>query len=252
MVAVVALVHHRHHGVEVADSVGVDEDPAALDPEERDRRLDDHAGQAHAPGGGPEQIWLLVLAGADVEHLPVGDGQAQRPHVAGERAVDVMVLAVYVCGDRAADGDEPGARADRHEVALRDHLCHQRVEARAAGNRDDAVDHRDRAGRARAGGVEHHAAGVLRGVAIRSSQATRDHAPLVRVRDLVGQLVHVRRHAQLRGRRHGPPPPREQMRRSRNAHAVCIPRPKTRSQQRPINWRGRSDSTMSSGASPLP
>ena len=34
-----------------------------------------------------------------------------------ERAVDVVVLAVDVAGDRAADGDEAGARRDRHEPA---------------------------------------------------------------------------------------------------------------------------------------
>ena len=50
-----------------------------------------------------------------------------------ERAVDVMVLAVDVAGDRAADGDEPGAGRDRHEEPGRHDHPQQFVDADACG-----------------------------------------------------------------------------------------------------------------------
>ena len=51
------------------------------------------------------------------EDPPVGHAELEAAHVLAETAVDVMILAVYVGGDHAAEGDELGAGRDGHEPA---------------------------------------------------------------------------------------------------------------------------------------
>ena len=61
----------------------------------------------------------------------VGSQQLHRPDVVAEAARAVVVLAVDVAGDRAADGDLPGARQHRHPQPERQRRLHQLIEADA-------------------------------------------------------------------------------------------------------------------------
>src|SRR5262249_12299305 len=106
--------------------------------------------------------------------------------------------------------------------------------------------------------VEHDPARVLRGIAVRAPEPAGDHAALALVRNLRHvrcQLVDVGRCTHLGRGRHGPPPSRDKTALAvltLRLHPVWTPRPNTMSHRRPINWSGRSDNTISSGASPFP
>ena len=76
--------------------------------------------------------------GPDVDDRAVGEQQRQPVHVAAERAVDVVVLAVDVAGDRPADGDEPGAGGDGHEEAAGHDHPQQVVDADPGADGDGA------------------------------------------------------------------------------------------------------------------
>ena len=97
---------------------------------------DDHAGQAHAADGGPEQLGLGAVRRQRAD-LAVRRRQVDRQDVVAEAALGVVVLAVHVGADRAADRDLAGARQHRHPPAERQGGAHQGVEA------DPAVDDRD-------------------------------------------------------------------------------------------------------------
>ena len=79
--------------------------------------LEDVAEQAHAADGAVEQLRLLRRAALD--DAVVGEAHAERAHVRAEAAGDVVVPAVHVAGDHAAERDELGARRDRREEAAR-------------------------------------------------------------------------------------------------------------------------------------
>ena len=100
--------------------------------------------------------------------------------VVGEAAVDVVVLAVHVGRDRAADGDLARARGDRHEPAEGDHRAHERVEADAGVDPDDAVLEVDVVEPGERGRVEHGAAGVLGRVAVAAAESAGDQPPAPR------------------------------------------------------------------------
>ena len=64
-------------------------------------------------------------SGVKRAHLAVGHQQVQRLDVVAEAALGVVVLAVHVGGDRAADGHLTGARQHRHPEAERQQRPHQ-------------------------------------------------------------------------------------------------------------------------------
>ncbi len=64
--------------------------------------LEDVAGEPHAAERGAEEL-RLALVGPISSIAPVGDAQPQRAHVRAEAAGDVVVLAVHVGGDHAAE-----------------------------------------------------------------------------------------------------------------------------------------------------
>ena len=74
----------------------------------------------HAAGRRPEQLGVVV--GPDLLD-PLRRVQRRRLHVVGEAALDVVVLAVDVGGERAAHRDEARARRHRHEPAARAAAC---------------------------------------------------------------------------------------------------------------------------------
>jgi hypothetical protein len=71
------------------------------------------AGEPHAPDGGCEPF--RVFDGAADESGSVGTNEFEAEHVAAESAGEVVILAVDVVGNCAADGYIFGARCDRQE-----------------------------------------------------------------------------------------------------------------------------------------
>ena len=170
-----AVGEQREQLVEVAGAVGVDDEVRRLRAVQPDRRRDDHAGQPHAADGGPEQLGLGAVRGQRADRA-VGGDQVHRQHVVAEAAVAVVVLAVDVGGDRAADRHLPGARQHRHPPAERQRGPHERVQADAGVDDRDARVGVDRGRAGEPGHVEHDAAGVLRRVAVGAAEAAGDHA----------------------------------------------------------------------------
>ena len=118
----------------------------------------------------------------------IGEQQRHPLHVIAERSLDVMILAVDVAGDCAADGDEARAGGDRHEEAAGHEHAQQIVDAHAGANGDLStrfVEHR--VGRI-AGEAKHDATAVLRGIAVRPPEATRKRSTVRRVADRFGNV----------------------------------------------------------------
>ncbi len=204
----VAVVRGRQvsHGlVDVRGAHRVHLEPGRRDLGQLDGGAQDDAGQPHPAGRGPEQRRIAIRR--DPLHLTVRPQQVEPGHVAGEAAGRVMVLAVHVGGDRAADGHLPGARGDRHEPAGRQSRGHQLFQADPgfagdhAGRRVEAGDPVHR------GGADDQAAVVLRRVVVAAAQAAGDHPAGGRGGQQPGDLVRVGRLGQPRGRRRDPPPP---------------------------------------------
>ncbi len=156
--------------VEVPRALGVDRHQRGFHRLEPDRRRQDHTGQAHAAGGRVEQGG----AAADHADVAVGGEELQRQHVPGEGARDVVVLAVDVGPDRAADGDMAGAGRHRYEPAERQQHLHQSVQGDPRVAQHGAAGDVDGVDSVQARHVEHGAARVLRRVPVRPSQAPRD------------------------------------------------------------------------------
>ena len=180
LVVVVAVEHARHAVVDVGRAFGVAHDPRRLDRLQLERRVGDDAGETHAAARRPERLRV----GVGIERaraLRRGDD----PHpldVVGERSV--AELAVDVGGDRAADRDVARPRDDHREPTQREQHAQQRVEAHAALDGDGALVDVDREDRVEVAARQHVAAGVLRGVAVGTTQAPRDHAARARRGDL--------------------------------------------------------------------
>ena len=108
--------------------------------------------------------------------LAAGQDDVGRPHVPGEAAGHVVVLAVHVGRDRAADRHLPGARGHRHEPAGRQARHHELLQAdaglagRQAGGRVQVEDP------VQPGGGDHHAAVALRGVVVAAAEPAGDRA----------------------------------------------------------------------------
>lgn len=159
-----------HEVVEIPRAFRVDGHQRGLHRLELERGRQDHAGQAHAAGGRVEQR----RASSDGTDLAVSGEEFQRQDVTGERARHVVVLAVDVGPDGAADRHIAGAGRHRNEPAEREQHLHQPVQGdtRVAGH--GAAVGVDRVDAVQAGHVEHRAPGVLRRVPVRPPQAPRD------------------------------------------------------------------------------
>ncbi len=119
----------------------------------------------------------LFAVRGEVADLSVGGQQVHRAHMVAEAARAVVVLAVDVGGDRAADGDLPGARQHRHPQPERQRRLHQLVEVDAGvdvGQLGVGVDRVDAVQRRH---VDDQAAAVLRVVAVGAAQPAGDDAP---------------------------------------------------------------------------
>ena len=102
--------------------------------------------------------------------------QVKPANVQTERSVDMVVLAVDVCRDRATDTHEARPWRDRDEVAVGYQFAHQRVERDAGRHRDgvgipvemELVD--------RVAELDDKSAGILRRVAVRPAESARDQS----------------------------------------------------------------------------
>jgi hypothetical protein len=103
-VGCIAVRHQGQEVVEVVGTFGVDRHPARLDRHHGERRLEHDPRQPHPADCRPEQLRLPIWS--DHHRRGVGEQQCQGAHVRSERAVDVMILAVDVAGDRSADRHE--------------------------------------------------------------------------------------------------------------------------------------------------
>src|SRR5690606_8987982 len=139
--------------------------------------------------GGPEQRGFAVGAGGD--DRGTGGGQPQRPHVAAERAVDVVGLAADGAGDRPADREEAGSGGDRDGPAGR-HACPQGgVEAHPGpdgGGGGGGVE-ADRLGPVAP--LDGETAAVLGTVAVAATEAAGDQAAARRPGHRASQAVDV-------------------------------------------------------------
>ncbi len=167
--AIVAIGHRRQQRVEVGDSRRIDSHAAGLDRKEADRGIEHHPGQAHAPDGRPEQ--RRVVTRTDDRGRAVGQHQGDCLDVAADRAIDVMVLAVYVAGYGTADRHESGARRHRKKETSGHDRAQQRIDADARTDGDQTrrgLEH-DVGGAGRE--TEHQSSAVLCRVAVAPSEA---------------------------------------------------------------------------------
>ena len=145
--------------------------------------------------------------------------------MAAERAVGVVILAVDVTGDRSADGHEPGAGRDGHEMAARQECRQEVVEAHACARRHRvllAVD--DDVGEV-AVEADDVTTRVLSRVTVRSPQTARDAAACRQLLDVSGQVLLVGVD-QLGNAAAGPSPPLQQRTSSHQVVSLPIaPRP---------------------------
>ena len=89
----------------------------ALDRDQPQRDLANNSRQPHAADGRPKESGILT--GGAARAGSVGEDHLDRLHVRAERAAAMMILAMHVRGDAAAERYVLGARRDRREPAAR-------------------------------------------------------------------------------------------------------------------------------------
>ena len=151
----------------------------------------------------------LGAVGGQVADLAVGGQQVHRADVVAEAARAVVVLAVDVAGDRAADGDLAGAGQHRHPQPERQRGPHQLVEVHAGVDVDEPGVGVHRVDLVQRGHVDDQAAAVLRVVAVGAAQPAGDHAARAavgRLRDRLGDHLGVGVDSTCATRRRGAAP----------------------------------------------
>ena len=126
--------------------------------------------------------------GAEGEHAAIGNQQLHFGDVVAEGAGGVVVLAVDVRADGAADGDLAGAREDRNPQAERQGRLHELIQGHAAIHHDEGgvrVDGVDLVERLH---VDDQAAAVLSRVTVGAAHAAGDDAA-AQVLRLVGVVI---------------------------------------------------------------
>ncbi len=200
----VGLAHRRHQLGQVADPVGVHLHPPGRDRQHVQDRLDDDPGEPHATDGCPEQLGVLV--GTDGAASAVAEDDVQRPDVLAEAADAMVVLAVDVGCDGAADGHEARPRSHHHEEPPRKEVPHQLVQVGPGGDAHGAgLRVQPHHGRKR---QQDLTSGVLGSVAVGTPQASGDQAAVSRRLHHSGKVLGPA----TKGPRHGgrSPPPASQ------------------------------------------
>jgi hypothetical protein len=164
--------------LEASDALGPDADEGRLDGAELELHFRDDPGEAHPAGGGEEQPagGFVGILRAHPAHTG-GRDERERADEPPERPVVVVVLAVHVGRDGAAQRHEARARGHGQEVAVREQRAQHAVE-RAPGSRPQRRALRvelERPGQLVE--LEDRAARALCRVAIAAAEAPRKHAP---------------------------------------------------------------------------
>ena len=150
------------------------------DPRRRrgDRREPDGRDDTGQPHAAERRVEQGVVGGRRPSHQrpgrAVGQHEVERADVVAEAPVDVVVLAVDVRRDGAADRDVTGPRRDREEPACGEEHRHDVAQHRAGARDDVAVV--ASANPESADEVEDRAAAVLRGVAVGPAGTAGEHS----------------------------------------------------------------------------
>ena len=96
--------------------------PVSIGPE-AEGGIEDGPREPHPADRGGQELGVLIARAGDDASVRQSQGQAL--HMVAEPAIPVVVLAMDIRGDHAADGDELGARHNRREEALWDHDVEQ-------------------------------------------------------------------------------------------------------------------------------
>ena len=165
----VRLAGDREELRQVPDDEGLGVDGRGDDGAKAERSPQDEAGEPQPAHRGLEEV--AVLPERAGEPLPVGAKQLERLHVRTERPVPVVVLAVDVVRDGAADRDLLRAGHHRQEEPARDDEPEDLAQRdpRLAGEEPPLRIEREEA--VEPAGGEKHAAVVEAGVAVAPPQA---------------------------------------------------------------------------------
>ncbi len=183
-VLIVGVRQVGHGVVDVGCPHRVDPHSRCLDLGQLDASTQDDPGQAHSAGGRPEEPGFARRR--DATHAAVRQQQVEPRDMPCEAARQVMVLAMHVRGDGAADRHLTSTWRHRHEPAMRQPRDHKLLQADARFAGHQAADGVQVADPVQSGRHDHHAAIVLRGVVVTAAKAPGDHAPS-RVRPAAGQ-----------------------------------------------------------------
>jgi hypothetical protein len=108
---------HAASGAGEGDRLGLQPRPAGQ--AKLQLRLGNDAGKAQAANGRGKKVGVPIRSAVD--RLAAAAQQPQPADMLAEGTDDMMVLAMYVVGDRAAHGDELGTGHDRQAPAARHH-----------------------------------------------------------------------------------------------------------------------------------
>ena len=171
--------------LEVIRAVGIRDEVGGFRLRHLDLGAQDDAGQAHAADGGPEKIAVFTFRG-QVQDAAVGDEQLHGGDVVTKGTGGVVVLAVDIRANSAADGDLAGTRQNRNPQAVRQGGLHELVQGDATVDVDNArlrIDGVDFVERLH---VDDEATGVLRGVTVGAAHTAGDDATAQ-----VGRLISI-------------------------------------------------------------
>ena len=152
---------------------GLDIEPR--DRHQPDRGPGDQPGHAHSANRGAKKVGIRVRAA--LERASVGAQQAKRLDMAPERAAPVMVLAVNVVGDRAAQRHPLRARKHRRQEPVRGGMGDDVGQKHAGFGLQNArlgIEFQNARGRAH---VDQPAGTVEAGVAVAAAVAEGEQAP---------------------------------------------------------------------------
>ena len=164
--------------VEVRDPPVLAPDPGRGQPLHAEADLEDVAGEAHAAQRGEEQLGVLLARALD--DVAARHAQLERHDVLADRAGHVVVLAVDVARDHAAQGDEPGARRDGDEPVLGQEGVGEGLKADAGLGAEHAcvaIEGEEAVGQAGADDLA-HAAGRQGGIAVGATQTPAEDGAL--------------------------------------------------------------------------
>ena len=132
---------------------------------------------------------MLGLArGCEILDPPVSGDEIECVHVRAEASLDVMVLAVHVCGDCTADSDHPSTGSHWHEIASRHQSFQQGINA-DSGTCSGRAMHCVEINGVEGTHVEHGATTGLRCIAVRTPETARKNPAFTGLGDEIAQFV---------------------------------------------------------------